>query len=240
MRRGTRPRSEELRLLLLIPMLVLLPTSETSAQDDLRPRAVYPVQRASSAITLDGVLDEPTWREAGIIPVAYEWLPGDNTPAPVETEVRVTYDDDFLYVAFLARDPDPSGIRAYLRERDSGVTDDHIGILLDTFDDARRAFQFRVNPAGVQMDAFFSELEGIEDWSWDAIWDVGTAITAEGYVVEMAIPFSSLRFPRTDGVQTWGFQAFRSWPRSVRHRPAGDHPGQQPGVRPHLHRCPDR
>jgi len=98
------------------------------------------------------------------------------------------------------------------------IQDDHIGLLLDTFNDTRRAFQFRVNPLGVQADAIFSEQDGLEDFSWDMIWTSIGRIDADGYVVEMALPLKQLRFQTAQGVQTWGFQAFRSWPRTVRHR----------------------
>jgi len=101
---------------------------------------------------------------------------------------------------------------------DTLIQDDHVVILIDPFNDERRGFQFRVNPLGVQADANFSEMEGYEDFSWDAIWKSAGEITDWGYSVEIAIPFNQLRFPRTSGVQTWGFSAERSYPRSVRHR----------------------
>jgi hypothetical protein len=174
--------------------------------------------RVSASIEIDGVLDEPAWRDATPVFLPFEWFPGDNEPAPVETEVRVLFDEENLYLAFLARDPDPTAIRANLADRDTPVQDDHVGFMIDPFNDERRGFQFRINPLGVQMDAIFSENEGFEDFSWDAIWDSDGKITGEGYVVEVAIPFKSLRFPRSAEPQTWGFMAFRSYPRDVRHR----------------------
>jgi hypothetical protein len=133
----------------------------------------------------------------------------------------VTFDRRNFYVAFRCFDPDSSKIRAHLMDRDATDTliqDDHISILVDTFNDERRGFQFRVNPLGVQADANFSEQEGYEDFSWDAIWNSAGKITEWGYAVEIAIPFNQLRFPRTSDVQTWGFSAERSYPRNVRHR----------------------
>jgi hypothetical protein len=185
------------------------------------PATRFTVSRAASAIKIDGVLDEEAWRRATVVPILYEWLPGDNTPAPVSTDCLLTYDDDNLYVAFRAFDPNPSSIRAHLMDRDAintFVQDDHVGFLIDTFNDERRGFQFRVNPLGVQADAVFSELDGIEDWSWDIIWASAGRITDQGYAVEVAIPLKQIRFPATSDMQTWGFEAFRSWPRSVRHR----------------------
>jgi hypothetical protein len=178
----------------------------------------FPVALAGSPIVLDGRLDEPAWQQAVPISLKYEYFPGDNTPSAVETLCFVTYDRDQLYVGCRAADPDMSALRANLADRDVPRNDDTIGFMIDTFNDGRRAFQFRVNPRGVQMDAFNSDVDDSEDWSWDAIWDAKAQIGENGYTVEVAVPFSSLRFPRISGAQTWGFMATRDWPRSTRIR----------------------
>jgi hypothetical protein len=181
----------------------------------------YVISPAASKIKVDGLLDEDAWQKATVIKLPYEWMPGDNAPAPVETECLVTFDRSGFYIAFRCFDPKPEEIRAHLMDRDATDTliqDDHINVIIDAFNDERRGFQFRVNPLGVQADANFSEMEGYEDFSWDAIWDSAGKITDWGYAIEMAIPFNQLRFPRTAEKQTWGFSAERSWPRSVRHR----------------------
>ena len=179
-----------------------------------------PVQivRASSAIRIDGVLDEAAWSGAAVIDLPVETRPAENQPAPVKTECLVTYDDDRLYVAFRAHDPDPSQIRAHLSDRDAAFDDDFVGIVLDTFNDERRAFEFFVNPLGNQMDLFNVGVSGNEDETWDALWWTSGKINQDGFVVEIAIPFSSLRFPRTQGEQVWGFDALRFYPRDQRHR----------------------
>jgi hypothetical protein len=185
------------------------------------PRQSYEVRRAPAAIAVDGALDDEGWKQAAVVELPYEYFPGDNTPAPVRTTFLVTYGDTHVYLGFRAFDPEPQRIRAHLADRDTITTfqqDDHVGFILDTFNDERRGFQFRVNPLGVQADAVFSELEGIEDFSWDAIWESAGRVTGEGYEVEIAIPFNQLRFPKTDAAQTWGFDVFRSYPRNVRHR----------------------
>ncbi|HUP44379.1 MAG TPA: sugar-binding protein [Thermoanaerobaculia bacterium] len=176
-----------------------------------------PVPRASSPIRVDAVLDEAAWQ--GITPIAIdrEWFPGDNIPAAVQTDVLVTWDDENLYVAFRAFDPQPGQIRARYADRDEALLDDTVGFLVDPFNDKRIAYQFRVNPLGVQADAINSEVEGSEDFSWDAIWESAGRITAEGYIVEMAIPLQQLRIPAGEA-RTWGFMAMRDYPRSVRHR----------------------
>lgn len=176
------------------------------------------VKKSASPIRVDAVLDEPAWQEATPIAVPYEWYPGDNVPAAVATDALVTWDDEKLYVAFRARDPHPERIRARFNERDLALNDDNVGFLIDPFNDDRRAYQFRINPLGVQADAINSDVEGTEDFSWDAIWDSAGRVTADGYVVEVAIPLQQLRIPSGGGPQTWGFLAMRDWPRDVRHR----------------------
>jgi hypothetical protein len=181
----------------------------------------YEVKAATSKISIDGVLDEEAWAEATVIPLSWEWFPGENIEPPVKTEALLTFDSHNVYVAFRAYDPDPKAIRAHLMDRDSietFVQDDHVLLMLDPFNDERRAFQFRVNPLGVQADAIFSQNEGVEDFSWDIIWHSAGRITNDGYIVELAIPVNQIRLPRTAGRQTWGVELGRSYPRSVRHR----------------------
>jgi hypothetical protein len=185
------------------------------------PIVTFAITRATSEIKVDGVLDEDAWAKATVIPLPYEWAPGDGIAPPVKTECLVTFDRTNLYIAFRAFDPEPGKIRAHLMDRDDTDTlilDDHIGVMIDTFNDERRAFQFRVNPLGVQADAVFSEQDGIEDFSWDMIWASVGKITPDGYIIEIALPLKQLRFQPGAGSQTWGFEAFRSWPRNVRHR----------------------
>jgi Domain of unknown function (DUF5916)/Carbohydrate family 9 binding domain-like len=203
---------------------VLAPAA-SGAQDQPKPVRVesarFSVVKAPGPIKIDGVLDEAAWSEAPKIPLPFEWQPGDNIAPPVKTECLVTYDLNNLYVAFRCFDPDPKKIRAHLMDRDDSDTlilDDHVSFMVDAFNDERRAFQFRVNPMSVQADANFSELEGYEDFSWDAIWSAKAKITDWGWAVEVAIPLAQLRFRKTDGPQTWGFEAERSWPRDTRHR----------------------
>jgi hypothetical protein len=201
----------------VLPQGVLPP--QTEKQKIESPR--YEIHRASSKIKIDGNLDEEAWKTATVLPLPFEWLPGDNIPAPVKTDCLVTYDTHNFYVGFRCYDPEPRKIRAHLMDRDDTdrlILDDHISIMVDSFNDERRGFQFRVNPLGVQADANFSESEGYEDFSWDAIWDAAGRITDWGYAIEIAIPLNQLRFKKTDAPQTWGFSAERSWPRDARHR----------------------
>ena len=194
------------------------PTQTAATPAAARERAVYRATRVESPVAIDGKLDEPVWQQAATFELAWETSPADNVPAPVRTEGWVAYDSENLYVAFKAHDPEPSKVRARISDRDRAFQDDFVGVVLDTFNDSNRAFEFFVNPLGVQMDLTQNDVTGNEDDSWDAIWSSSGRITEEGYVVELAVPFSSLRFPAGAAEQTWGLDAVRIYPRDARRR----------------------
>jgi hypothetical protein len=171
----------------------------------------YTVPRTESEIKVDAVLNEAAWESALLLELKYEVRPGENVPPPVRTEVLLTYNKGNLYAAFRCYDPDPSSIRAHLRDRDTLGGDDWIALIFDTFNDNRRSFDFIVTAMGVQFDQI--EAQTGEDPGWDTIWNCASKITDWGYAVEIAIPFSSLRFQRKDGPQVWGFDAVRRYPR---------------------------
>jgi len=174
------------------------------------------VAHVSGQARMDGVLDEPLWQQATKFELPYEIRPAENAPADVRTTVYLAENGEHLLIAFVAEDPDPSKIRAFLRDRDSAYHDDFVGVILDTFDDERRAYEFFVNPLGAQMDLINDEAHNGEDDSWDGVWDSYGRITKSGYVVEMAIPFSTLRFPAGKSIQQWGADFVRTRPRAVR------------------------
>ena len=179
--------------------------------------------RVDGDVVVDGQLDEAAWKAATQVELDIETNPGENIPARVKTVAYLMEDGANLYVGFEASDPDPSAIRAYLRDRDSAYGDDFVGIIIDTYNDGRRAFEFLANPLGVQMDLTNNEAStggnmGKEDDSWDAIWGSAGRINDEGYVVEMKIPLTQLRFPAVEGLKTWGFDLTRNYPRGRSYR----------------------
>ena len=198
----------------ILTVFFITAASEVCA-NDMVAESPFRIPKVNSHINLDGILDEYFWQNALVMELNYEVQPGENIPALVRTELLLAYDENNLYAAFRAYDPDPSQIRARICDRDNISGDDWVALNFDTFNDERRSYLFLVNPYGVQNDCIESQ-EG--DGSWDAIWDSNGRITDEGYVVEMAIPFSSLSFQRTDGDQIWGIDAIRSYPRDVDHR----------------------
>ena len=199
--------------------LALEAAEPTAPERTTAGKLLYRMPRAHSEIRIDGILQEEAWRHALVVRVDNEIDPGKNVPAPVRTIAYLAYDSDKLYAAFRAYDPDPSAIRANLADRDTPFRDDFVGLFLDTFNDERRGFEIFVNPLGVQMDLSLDETaDEEEDAAWDAIWQSAGRIDEQGYTVEIAIPFSSLRFQRAAGEQIWGLGTFRSYPRSRRHQ----------------------
>jgi Domain of unknown function (DUF5916)/Carbohydrate family 9 binding domain-like len=173
--------------------------------------------RAKGPIDVDGDLSDPGWKDALKIDRFYETSPADNIPAKVKTTVWLTYDERYFYIGVQCDDPDPKKIRAPFVDRDSVLgTDDNIAVFLDTRNDHRSAFELRVNPRGIQGDAIFDDANGNEDFSPDFFYDTAARITAQGWSAEYRIPFSSLRFPKTDP-QTWGILIWRNYPRDFRY-----------------------
>ena len=169
-------------------------------------------------IKVDGHLDDVLWQSALPIDLAYETQPGENIPASVKTTGYIVDNGRELLIGFRAEDPDPSKIRAFLRDRDTLWDDDFIGVVIDTFDDQRRAFELFVNPLGAQGDLILEGSTGNEDSSWDGLWDSAGQITDFGYTVEMRIPYSTLRFQKVAGRQTWSADFLRFRPREHRYR----------------------
>ena len=181
-------------------------------------RDIPDLPRVSGTVNIDGNLDELAWLKALQIEVNIETNPGENIPAKVKTVAYLMEDGVNLYIAFDARDPDPKAIRAFLRDRDSAYNDDFVGVVIDSYNDERRAFEFFSNPLGAQMDLTNDDVNKREDDSWNAIWDSAGTITEAGYIVEMEIPLNQLRFPAADGKQTWGIDVLRMYPRDSRMR----------------------
>ncbi len=209
-----------MRYLRIITIILLL-SPAAFAQDENEPRdqrRVSDLPQVSGDIKVDGNLDDVLWQQALHIALDYETRPGENISPPVKTDAYLMQNGSQLLVAFRAHDPEPDAIRAYLRDRDSAYNDDFVGIVLDTFNDERRAFEFFANPLGAQMDLIQDDVNGREDDSWDAIWSSAGRITDQGYTVEMAIPLSQLRFSRSEQDQLWGIDTIRFYPRTDRHR----------------------
>ncbi|AWB69194.1 hydrolase (plasmid) [Saccharobesus litoralis] len=178
----------------------------------------YHLAFANNQINVDGVMNEPAWSNATKLKLNYENSPAEGSPAPVTTEVYIYENQTHMNVAFIAHDPQPQNIRASLRDRDALGNDDWVGIVIDTFDDKRSGYQFLANPLGAQADYRVKDVDAWdEDDSWDAIWQSAGQITQFGYVVEMSIPYHSLRFPATNGKLNWNIAGLRHYPRDKKY-----------------------
>ncbi|HVH09066.1 MAG TPA: DUF5916 domain-containing protein [Gemmatimonadales bacterium] len=166
--------------------------------------------RVSHPPALDGRLDDPAWAAAAPVGGFREGDPHEGALAPESTSVRIVYDDEALYIGARLYDAEPAKITRRLARRDDDPQgDDILWVDLDSYHDHRTAYEFGVNPAGTVRDDFCSNDSGFCDFSWDAVWQVKTGIDSLGWVVEMRIPFSQLRFP-PGRVQVWGVNFFRN------------------------------
>ncbi len=152
-------------------------------------------------------MEDGEWDNAVRVELTHQFAPQQLASATEKTEVYLLYDKTHLYIAFRAFDRDPSAIRAPVSKRDAIGFDDFVSLWLDTFDDRRRTYVFRFNPLGVQEDGIFTDSES-ENLTWDGILQSKGAINSDGYFVEAAIPFKSLRF-QINAEKKWGIHLFR-------------------------------
>ncbi len=199
---GGKARRAKPGMLFLTALLLLTMGSAVLAS----PKEVT-AGHVKGRIKLDGVLDEPAWREAGIIDNLTQQEPHPGEPTPFHTEVRILVDEGNLYVGFICTDPEPRKIAVHTLQRDADMQgDDTVGMVLDTFGDRRRGYFFRINAAGARQDGLISD-RGRPSADWDGIWDARTRRTREGWTAEIRIPAQTLHF--TAGHDRWGFNVER-------------------------------
>jgi hypothetical protein len=183
-------------------------TARPQAESTAPPTRSAVVTSTPAVITIDGVLDEPIWSSAPTIGELIQAQPNAGQPPSENTRVTLLRDRDNLYIGVLAYDSEPKRVLGTQMARDASlVSDDRIEILLDTFRDQRSAFYFATNPSGALVDGL-AFANGQLNAEWDAIWNVRTRRTDEGWVAEFAIPFKSLGFPA--GSSEWGFNVSRT------------------------------
>ncbi len=198
-------------------------TPQSSAAVDGAGSPTFSIPRVEDTVVIDGRLDEPAWAKATRLTGFSEYRPVDSQRASERTEVLVWYSPEALHFGIIAHDSEPSSVRATQADRDNLDREDTVRIYLDTFNDRRRAFVFGVNPLGaqedgVQIEGAFSAgrtFGGIVDLSPDYQFDSRGQLTPDGYVVEVRIPFKSLRYPSADQVK-WGINVLRKTQRTGR------------------------
>jgi hypothetical protein len=157
---------------------------------------------------IDGQLDDVSWQNAPQATGFTESSPAPGTPSSQQTFVKILYDNSAIYIGAFMHDTAPDSILKELSTRDRGnVNADFFEVYFDTFDDDQNGFAFAVTSSGVQSDAKLSSNR--HDRSWDAVWYSSAKIMDQGWVVEIKIPYSSLRFPKAE-IQTWGVNFQRS------------------------------
>ena len=164
---------------------------------------------------IDGNLDDAVWVNAQGLTDFVQNFPTYGLPASQKTEVKIVYDNTAIYLGAYLHD-DPSLIKKQITARDGEQQQDvdYFSVFFDTYNDNQNGFQFLVTTANVQSDAklgpnYTGDFGSYGDKTWDAVWDSKVSIKTDGWVVEMRIPYLSLRFAKKD-VQNWGLQLLRS------------------------------
>ncbi|GAB4247304.1 MAG: hypothetical protein Kow0027_08960 [Saprospiraceae bacterium] len=173
--------------------------------------------RIESQVKIDGKLDDDCWQGVTAASGFVQNMPNPGASPTFPTEVLVAYDDVALYIAARLYDTHPDSIFTEMSERDRFANTDWFGVFIDAYRDGNNGYGFAVTPTGIQKDLKFSANSGGGDFggivnagdsNWDAVWDAATAITPEGWVVEMKIPYSAIRFPNGEE-QQWGINFAR-------------------------------
>lgn len=205
-----------LALPLIATVLALDPVTYSGREGNTR---VVP-PRFDGPVTIDGVLDEPMWSDAALLTGFSQYSPSDGRPAEDSTEVLVWYSATAIHFGIRAHEAH-GPVVATLAERDRISADDYIELLIGTFNDGRQAMVFAVNPLGVQADGILVETGATgggfsgatvvrerPDLSPDFVYESKGRVTENGFIVEVRIPFKSLRYQPAD-TQTWGLNVVR-------------------------------
>ena len=196
------------RLLVLLLILSAGFQRYACGQGDASHKKIEAV-RLNEKVTIDGILSENVWQRPGFDEF-FQQEPHQGEKATQRTEVWLAYDDDAIYYAAKYHDSDPDSILARLVRRDFvwGDPSDGTVLYLDSYGDKRNGYFFYVNAAGTLADGLLENDSKQTDLSWDAVWEGVPHMDKDGWSVEIRIPFSQLRFKKSD-VQTWGVNVER-------------------------------
>ncbi|MXY97097.1 MAG: carbohydrate binding family 9 domain-containing protein [Gemmatimonadetes bacterium] len=187
-----------------------LSTGTVTAQTDAGS-AVVPAMEAAQRtgqVSIDGRLDEPAWAAAMPATRFVQREPVEGAEPGEDTEVRVLYDDGAIYIGARMYDDQPDQIGRQLVRRDERGAFDLFSVSIDSNNDRITGYQFRVSAAGAQRDAYLYD-DVRQDDAWDAVWESGVTIDDEGWIAEMRIPLSQIRYEPRDGPQSWGINFMR-------------------------------
>ncbi|MBN1819601.1 MAG: carbohydrate binding family 9 domain-containing protein [Prolixibacteraceae bacterium] len=202
-------------------ILLILFTLKLSAQEDYNytlsndslvnfyasQKRVYYATRTELKPKIDGKLDDECWLQGEWSAGFRQQQPAQAQPPSQETEIKILYDNQNLYIAMLCHDNEPEKIRPILGRRDDFTSGDVAGVALDTYFDKRTAFEFNVSAAGQKIDLMHL---GAYQWdtNWDAVWDGKASVGDSAWFVEMRVPFSQVRFAKKDE-HIWGMHIWR-------------------------------
>jgi len=170
---------------------------------------VAKAERISTPPIIDGILDDNAWNQAAIVDQLVQHEPFNLHAPSVETEIRVLYDDNYLYIAFNNFAPNPENISARIGRRDDWRSiennSDWVGVGIDSNNDDKTGYWFTLSAAEVQLDAAMTEGRGMGgfDITWNAVWEGKTSLHEEGWSAEIKIPFNVFQFSKSN-IQTWG------------------------------------
>lgn len=181
-------------LKLLLNLLLLV------AADDLAAQRVYSAKLVSEHVDIDGELTEQTWRNAEKADSFLVNYPNFGTFSRFHSTVMLAYGDHALFIGAILHDPRPDSVLAVYSQRDDFGNADWFGVQIDPYGNKVNAFSFYVTAAGVELDALVQGDK--EDYSWNAVWKSAAKQTADGWVVEIEIPYSAIRFPK-NATTTW-------------------------------------
>jgi hypothetical protein len=171
--------------------------------------------RVETEIKIDGLLNEPEWLSVGAADSFVQTSPDPGQPSRQRTEVRILYNDVAIFIGAILYDTKPDSILQELTDRDQLGNTDYFGVMIDAYQDGINGVGFVVTPTGVQYDTKYSALgngngNSVQsgDTNWDAVWDARTHRNEEGWIVEMVIPYSAIRFPNKPE-QRWNINFVR-------------------------------
>ena len=193
----------------IIGAALLLCAAEAAANYSVNgERKSFEIHRTDSPPVIDGKLDDAVWRDAVAVDDFHQTTPTDGAKPTEQTIVRVTYDDEYLYISANLRDSNPQAIQAtQMIQGKMFYSDDRFWVTLDSFNNKRNDYFFQVNANGVRRDALRENNSSFID-EWATIWLAESTVHEDGWATEIAIPFKSISF--APGSDTWGINFGRS------------------------------
>lgn len=199
-------------LLIFLSQVAFSANRSRTKADSLYKSRHMEALRISQQVKIDGNLSEPFWQDASAASGFYTYEPTMGMPASQNSQVKMAYDDNAIYIAAKLFDSSPDSILTGLSKRDEYIVNaDRFWITLNPYNDGKNIFRFEVTAANVQTDIRISD--GRHDRAWNAVWESEVRITDDGWFVELRIPYDAIRFPGTQH-QLWGANFWRQVARS--------------------------